>query len=79
MPESQLLPSGSFTCQQAEAVIRRYHNITIEDDQSSHFRLVVCDPEGWMVWRAWNFEPDAGTALNWYIGQDGICRALSTD
>lgn len=79
MPESQLLPSGSFTRQHAEAVTRRYHNIAIEDDQGSHFRLVVRDPEGRMVWRAWNFEPDAGTALNRYIGQDGICRALSTD
>ncbi|WET16378.1 DUF905 domain-containing protein [Yersinia aleksiciae] len=79
MPESQLLPSGSFTRQQAEAVTRRYHNIAIEDDQDCHFRLVVRDPEGRMVWRAWNFEPDAGTVLNRYIGQDGICRALSTD
>ncbi|WP_434636914.1 DUF905 domain-containing protein [Klebsiella sp. I138] len=79
MPEYQLLPSGSFTRLQAEAVTRRYHNIAIEDDQGSHFRLVVRDSEGRMVWRAWNFEPDAGTALNRYIVQDGIYRALSTD
>lgn len=79
MPESQLLPSGSFTRQQDEAITRRYHNIAIEDDQGSHFHLVVRDPEGRMVWRAWNFEPDAGTVLNRYIGQDGICRTLSTD
>lgn len=79
MPESQLLPPGSFTRQQAEAITRWYHNIAIEDDQGSHFPLVVRDPEGRMVWRAWNFEPDAGTVLNRYIWQDGICRALSTD
>ena len=79
MTESLTLPPGSFSRQQAETLIRLYRNITIEDDQGSHFRLVVRDTDGQMVWRAWNFEPDAGTVLNRYIGQDGICRALSTD
>ncbi|EMS1123168.1 DUF905 domain-containing protein [Klebsiella aerogenes] len=78
MPESQLLPSGSFTRQQAEAVTRRYHNIAIEDDQGSHFRLVVRDPEGRMVWRAWCFEPDTGEGLNRYIRQYGILRVSSS-
>ena len=73
------LPSGPFTREQASGIAAQYDNVAIEDDQDSHFRLVVRDPEGRMVWRAWNFEPDAGTALNRYIGQDGICRALSTD
>ncbi|ELS5415128.1 DUF905 family protein [Citrobacter freundii] len=44
-----------------------YRNITIKDDQGSHFRLVVHDPEGLMVWRTWNFEPDGGAGLNLYI------------
>lgn len=79
MSEPQWLPPGPFIRQQTEAITRRYHNIAIEDDQGSHFRLVVRDTEGRMVWRAWNFEPDAGTALNRYIGQNGICRALSPD
>lgn len=79
MPESHMLPPGPFTRQQAEAVTHRYHDIAIEYDQGGHFRLVVRNPAGRMVWRAWNFEPDAGTALNRYIGQDGICRALSPD
>ena len=64
MSESQILPPGPFTRQQAEAVTRRYRNINIEDDQGTHFRLVVRDSEGRMVWRASCVEPDAGEGLN---------------
>ncbi|EMA2498825.1 TPA: DUF905 domain-containing protein, partial [Klebsiella pneumoniae] len=49
MPESHMLPPRPFTRQQAEAVTRRYQNIAIEDDQRSHFRLVVRDSEGRMI------------------------------
>ncbi|MEG5948043.1 DUF905 domain-containing protein [Enterobacter kobei] len=66
------MPQGPFTRQQAEAITRHYHNITPEDDQGSHFRLVVRDAEGRMVWRAGNFEPDAGEGLNRYIRRSGI-------
>lgn len=78
MPESHMLPPGPFNRQQAEAVTRRYQNIAIEDDQRSHFRLVVRDSEGRMIWRAWCFEPDAGEGLNRYIRKSGILRASSS-
>lgn len=67
MSQSVLMPPGPFTRIQAEAVTAAYRNITIEDEQRSHFRLVIRDPEGRLVWRAWNFEPDAGAGLNPYI------------
>ena len=78
MTESLTLPPGSFSRQQAETLIRLYRNITIEDDQGSHFRLVVREAEGRMVWRAWNFEPDAGEGLNRYIRTSGIRTDTST-
>jgi len=78
MSELQLLPTGPFTRQQADAITSRYQNVAIEDDQCSHFRLVVRDSEGRMVWRTWSFEPDAGEGLNSYIRQYGILRASSS-
>ena len=77
MSESQLLPSGPFTRQQADAITSRYQNVAKEDDQCSHFRLVVLDSEGRMVWRAWSFETDAGDGLNRYIRQYGILSVSS--
>lgn len=69
--EFALLPSGQFTREQAEAITRQYQNIAIEDDQGTHFRLVVRDHDE-MIWRAWNFEPEAGDMLNRYIASHGI-------
>lgn len=78
MSQSVLLPPGPFNRRQAQAVTTAYSNITLEDDQGSHFRQVVRDTEGRMVWRAWNFEPDAGEGLNGYILQYGIHRDTAT-
>lgn len=65
-----LLPAGPFTRQEAECVTAAYRNIFIEDEQGSHFRLVLRDAD----WRAWNFEPEAGTGLNVYIRDYGILQ-----
>lgn len=66
-----LLPDDTFTRKQAEAVAVAYANIAIEDDQGTHFRLVM-SIDGQMVWRVWNFEPEAGAGLNRYIIRCGV-------
>lgn len=66
-----LLPEGTFTRKQANAVVAAYSNITIEDDQGTHFRLVVMK-DGALVRRHWNFEKDAGYWLNRSIADHGV-------
>nr|WP_077737901.1 DUF905 family protein [Escherichia coli] len=51
-----------------------YRNVLIEDDQGTHFRLVIRNAEGQLRWRCWNFEPDAGKQLNSYLASEGILR-----
>ncbi|EKC4779473.1 DUF905 domain-containing protein [Salmonella enterica] len=72
MPESTVLPEGTFTREQATAVADAYTNIAIEDDQGTHFRLVIRDTDGMLIWRDRNFAPGAGVMLNRYIASDGI-------
>lgn len=62
------LPPGPFTREQAEAD----RNVAVEDEQGSHFRRVIRDSDNQLIWRAWNFEDNAGEWLNRYITSDGI-------
>ena len=71
---SRLLPEGPFSRNQALAVTTAYLNVIIEDDQGTHFRLVIRNAEGQLRWRCWNFEPDAGKQLNPYLASEGILR-----
>lgn len=73
------LPQGTFTRAQAEAIAAAYINVTIEDDQGTHFRLVIRDNSGMLIWRDWNFAQEAGVMLNRYIASNGIQLAPATD
>ncbi|RTQ00593.1 DUF905 domain-containing protein [Enterobacter sp. WCHEn045836] len=68
------LPPGPFTRELAATVATLYTNVAIEDDQGTHFRLVIRDSEGLLIWRAWNFETSAGEWLNRYPLSHGIPR-----
>ncbi|PWI77100.1 hypothetical protein DEO48_26115 [Enterobacter sp. CGMCC 5087] len=72
--DDTLLPPGPFTRRQAETLVALYHNVTIEDDQGTHFRLVIRDSERKLIWRVWNFEASAGEWLNRYLLSHGIPR-----
>lgn len=66
------LPADIFTREQAEAVCSAYKNVTIEDDQLTHFRIVIRRIDGQLIERVWNFQPAGGDGFNRYLETDGI-------
>ncbi|WP_336220718.1 DUF905 domain-containing protein [Citrobacter amalonaticus] len=70
--EKILLPDGPFTRAEAQAIAAQYRNVKIEDDQDTHFRLVIRATDGGLIWRDWNFAPEAGQGLNRFIADYGI-------
>src|SRR5476651_1176651 len=50
-----VIPAGTISRAQAEAIAAAYINADIEDDKGTHFRVVV-RVNGEMVWSVWNFE-----------------------
>ncbi|WP_373224899.1 DUF905 family protein [Enterobacter cloacae complex sp. ESBL7] len=70
--DSPLLPEGPFSRRQAETIVAAYQNAAIEDDQCTHFRLVIRDSDNQLIWRAWNFEDNAGYWLNRYLLSHGL-------
>ncbi|HCA3578486.1 TPA: DUF905 family protein [Salmonella enterica subsp. enterica serovar Ball] len=74
MPELTELPDGPFTRQQAESVASQYTNVATEDDQGTHFRLVIRDSDNQLIWLAWDFEARARYWLNRYLLSHGIHR-----
>lgn len=73
-PNDLIHPSaeGTFTREQATVVAAAYTDVAIEDDLGSHFRLVICDIDGMLIWRDRSFASGAGVMLNRYIASDGI-------
>ncbi|WP_324022258.1 MULTISPECIES: DUF905 family protein [unclassified Pantoea] len=68
------LPSGPFGRQTASALVSAYRNVFIENDAGTHFQLVIRDAQGGLIWRAWNFEAEAGFGLTTYIREYGVRR-----
>ncbi|HHA3381821.1 TPA: DUF905 family protein [Salmonella enterica subsp. enterica serovar Freetown] len=52
----------------------QYINVAIEDDQGTHFRLVIRDGDNQLIWRIWNFEAGAGVMLNRFLVSHGMLQ-----
>lgn len=69
--DSELLPEGPFTREQAQAVASMYSNIFIENVRGDIFELVIRENSTLLV-RAWNIGPEAGLWANRYIQYHGV-------
>lgn len=64
----------AFNRIEAHALVKEHTNVTIEDDQGTHFRLAVREPDtGCLIWREWSFVGDH-SMLSDYIARKGIKR-----
>ena len=48
-----------ITLEQAQQWTQKYCNVTIIH-KGEHFRVDVCDRDGMLIWREWNFEDCSG-------------------
>lgn len=62
-----------FNREDAKHMTDKFTNVTVEDDQGSHFRLVVRDTDGSLIWRDWSFVEDTSMLVD-YIARKGIQR-----
>ncbi|HHH7628944.1 DUF905 family protein [Escherichia coli] len=69
-----LLSEGPFSQEQAVAITTAYRNVFIENDQGTHFRLVIHNAECQLRWCCRNSEPDAGKQLNTQLASEGLLR-----
>ncbi|WP_105462324.1 DUF905 family protein [Escherichia coli] len=69
-----LISEGPFSQEQAVAITTAYRNVFIENDQGTHFRLVIHNAECQLPWCCRNSEPDAGKQLNAGLASEGLLR-----
>ncbi|MEW7313446.1 DUF905 family protein [Buttiauxella gaviniae] len=77
--EVTTFPHKRLSRAEAEAIAATYTNVTFEDDQGIHFRLVIHDTDGMLIWWDWDFVPEAGVMPNRFIASYGIPMAPATD
>ena len=49
-----------ITIEQAQQWTQKYCNVKIINNKVEHFRVDVCDKDGMLIWREWNFEDCSG-------------------